>query len=191
MTRLQCKTNVSMNMKDFVVVGFINIVIVNVQLSSVQCKMVSMHSGRPICALPRLSGVSQCKCNICSVLICISLWLYCIICIFCFISGYFVLHCVVIDILYIRLNNCNNNNNSNENQCATNLGWAQGAYKHTKNTKHKMVKPYKCVQSQGHVKKKEASCWNTSTLIFCLCWPTETLHQGQGHRSEHEHISHA
>ena len=30
------------------------------------------------------------------------------------------------------------------------------------------------------------SCRDTSKLIFCLCRPTVTLHQGQGHRNEHE-----
>ena len=35
---------------------------INVQFSSVQFKMVSMHSGRPICAPPHLSGVSPCLC---------------------------------------------------------------------------------------------------------------------------------
>ena len=32
------------------------------------------------------------------------------------------------------------------------------------------------------------SCRDISTLIFCLCRPTVTLHQGHGHRHEYEQI---
>ena len=65
----------------------------------------------------------------------------------------------------------------------------------------KMVKPYKRFQSQGHVdmayrcSNLNASflfCYrDNSTQTICLCRPTVTLHQGQGHRGEHEQIWHA
>ena len=65
-------------------------------------------------------------------------------------------------------------------------------------TLNQVLKPYERFQSQGHVKmayrcsKFNAycllSCRDNSTLIFCLCQPTVTLHQGQGHRNEYEHI---
>ena len=55
----------------------------------------------------------------------------------------------------------------------------------------------KRLQSQGHIKNGPPfsklinycllCCQEHSTLIFCLCQPTVTLHQGQGHQSEHEH----
>ena len=36
------------------------------------------------------------------------------------------------------------------------------------------------------------NCRSNTALIFVwLCRPTVTLHQGQGHRNEHEHIRHA
>ena len=69
----------------------------------------------------------------------------------------------------------------------------------TERRRKKMVKPYKRLQSHGHVKKGLPlqqvaccllSCREHSTLNFCLCRPTVTLHQGQGHRNEHEHIWH-
>ena len=62
------------------------------------------------------------------------------------------------------------------------------------------IRPYKRLQSQGHIKKKKAyccskfnacglsTCWNYSILHFCLCRSTMTLHQGQVHRNEHKHI---
>ena len=31
------------------------------------------------------------------------------------------------------------------------------------------------------------SCWEHSTLIFCLCWSTVTFHPVQGHWNKHEH----
>ena len=63
---------------------------------------------------------------------------------------------------------------------------------------NKLVKPYKCFQSQGCVKQnltKHAycllSCWDNSTLKFFPLPSSVTLHQGQGHQHEHEHICHA
>ena len=32
---------------------------------------------------------------------------------------------------------------------------------------------------------------NSTLILFSLCWPTVTVHQGQGHRYEHGHICHA
>ena len=54
--------------------------------------------------------------------------------------------------------------------------------------KNKMVKPYPCFQSQGTVKQ------NLTEHAYCLVidnvflrQATVTLHQGQGHRNEHDH----
>ena len=66
----------------------------------------------------------------------------------------------------------------------------------------KLVKPYKRLQSEVHVKtflKRPTvvailmlicllSCPDNSTLILVLCRSSVTLHQGQGHRNEHVHI---
>ena len=66
-----------------------------------------------------------------------------------------------------------------------------------------MVKPYKRFQSQGQVvflkgyrcSKLNAgcllSCRDNPALNVCLCRLPMTLHQGQGHRHEHEQICHA
>ena len=65
--------------------------------------------------------------------------------------------------------------------------------------KNKVVKPYTRLQNQGHVKKGPTvvtSLMRIACLVaeriqrfcVCLCRPTVTLHQGQGHRDEHEHI---
>ena len=37
---------------------------------------------------------------------------------------------------------------------------------------------------------KLLSCQEHATLIFYLCQPTVTLHQGQGHQNENEHVRH-
>ena len=67
-------------------------------------------------------------------------------------------------------------------------------------TKTKMVKPCTRFQSQRHVKAWPtfvASLMLIACLVVeiihnadfvCLCRPTVTLHQGQGHRNEHGHI---
>ena len=59
---------------------------------------------------------------------------------------------------------------------------------------------YEPLQSQGQGQVKNGlpcstfntyclfSCQEHVALLFCLCWPTVTLHQGQGHQNEHEHI---
>ena len=62
---------------------------------------------------------------------------------------------------------------------------------------------YKSLQSQGQGQRKQKayrcskhnaycllSCREHATMILCLCRPTVTLHQGHGHRKEHEHIRH-
>ena len=63
---------------------------------------------------------------------------------------------------------------------------------------NKIDKPYTCLQGQGRVKKKRPtvyskfnarwlrSCGEHAMLIFCLCWPNVTVHQGQG-QNEHGH----
>ena len=74
-----------------------------------------------------------------------------------------------------------------------------------KEKKNKLVKPYKRFQSQYHVKKKKAyrcsqvnaycllSFREYTTLIFVVDFvdPQVTLHEGQGHRHDHERICHA
>ena len=74
-------------------------------------------------------------------------------------------------------------------------------------TKNKMIKSYKHLQRQCHVKKEKkkkkrptvvASVMVISCLVpesmhcwfVCLCRHSVTLHQGQGHQNEHEHIWH-
>ena len=53
-----------------------------------------------------------------------------------------------------------------------------------------MVTPYKCFQNQGHVKHtltEHAFSRDNSTLeVFFIYQPTVALHNGQGHRKEHE-----
>ena len=61
-----------------------------------------------------------------------------------------------------------------------------------------MVKPYTRLHTQGHLQMAYRcgmfdaycllSCREQAMLIFCLCRSTVTLHQGQVHRNEHEHI---
>ena len=67
-------------------------------------------------------------------------------------------------------------------------GWRRARDNHSK-----MVKTYKRFQRQLHVKKKKPTVVassplllgrDNSTLIFCLCRPIVSLHQGQGHRIE-------
>ena len=60
-----------------------------------------------------------------------------------------------------------------------------------------MVGPYKCCQSEGHVKQNltehaycllTGTCRVNSTLNFCLGHATMTLHQGHCHRNEYSYI---
>ena len=85
----------------------------------------------------------------------------------------------------------NKQNNHSSQQIKTIVGVNE------KSTKQ-VVKPYKHVKSQGHVKNglplKQVhaycllSCRDNSMPIFFLCRPTVTLHHGQDHRNEHGHI---
>ena len=69
---------------------------------------------------------------------------------------------------------------------------------------NKRVKPYTFFEShsQGHVHNLKkptvvaslmlVACWRDNpAMMFCLCWPTMTLHQVQGHWHGHEHRYHA
>ena len=65
---------------------------------------------------------------------------------------------------------------------------------------NKKVKPYTCLQSQGHAKNGLSyvvaslmlmACFVAESIqrwFLCICRPTVTLHRGQGHRKEHEQI---
>ena len=48
--------------------------------------------------------------------------------------------------------------------------------------------PYRCSRLNAYYL---LSCRDTSTLLFCLCRPTVTIHQGQSIRHDVEHICHA
>ena len=74
----------------------------------------------------------------------------------------------------------------------------------TTKRRNMMSNQYKHFQSHGHIKKRPTIvvslmliaclvCGDNAMLIFCLCWPTVTLHQdqGQGHQNEREHICQA